>query len=283
MRTLLLSLLLALLTNLTTYAQDLLTKRNGDELLVKVIEITPSEIKYRRADNLDGPLISLWKSDVFMIRYANGTKEVLGNSLPVAAPSYQLPVAAPKPARSTPPTTPPAPIPVPALRNATVTTTTGAAPTGPPVPGDAAILPETIHLDGPRIGFTVLSGGVVNKASENGVSISNFITQFGWQFETRLFRMPNGFSGVAEFVPLVGGLDQGVFLPSLSGVLGLRGAKGFEFGVGPNVTPLGASLVLALGTSFSSNGINFPVNLAVVPGRDGVRASLLLGFNARRR
>ena len=63
----------------------------------------------------------------------------------------------------------------------------------------------------------------------------------------------------------------------------MRGAKGFEFGVGPNLTPLGANLVLAMGTSFRSNGINFPVNLAVVPGNGGTRVSLMLGFNARHR
>ena len=90
-------------------------------------------------------------------------------------------------------------------------------------------------------------------------------------------------SAVAEFVPLVGGLEQGKFIPSISGILGIRGPKGFEFGLGPNVTPLGANLVLAMGTSFRSNGINFPVNLAVVPGKDGARVSLMFGFNARRR
>ena len=47
--------------------------------------------------------------------------------------------------------------------------------------------------------------------------------------------------------------------------------------------PAVSGLVLAAGTSFTSHGINFPVNLAVVPSKDGVRASLLIGFNARKR
>ena len=149
------------------------------------------------------------------------------------------------------------------------------------VPGDVVETNQAVALDGPRIGFTILTGGVLDKAHESLPGLSPFLTQFGWQFETRLFRMPNGMSGLAEFVPLVGGLEQGKFLPSLSGLLGIRGPKGFEVGVGPNVTPLGANLVLALGTSFRSNGINFPVNLAVVPGNGGVRFSLLFGFNAR--
>lgn len=246
-------------------AQDLLTRRNGDEVQVKVVEITPDLVRYRRFDNPDGPLISVYKADVFMIRYANGTKDVLN---------------APPPAAATPPRPTAAPVPV----------APPAAGSGAPAPATAAVVPgdevdpnQTISLDGPRLGFTVLTGGVVDKAREHVSDLSPFLTQFGWQFEGRLFRMPNGVSGLVEFVPLVGGLEQGQFIPSLSGLLGIRGPKGFELGVGPNVTPLGANVVLAMGTSFRSNGINFPVNLAVVPGNGGARISLLVGFNARHR
>lgn len=254
MRQFILLALLALCTSVA-YAQDQLTKRNGDELAVKVMEITPAEVKFRLASNPDGPLISIWKSDVFMIRYANGTKEVF-NNLPVypsAAGAGRVAMASDQ---------------IPTVSNR--------------APNDA-ILDEAVRLDGPRVGFTVLSRGVVNKAHDNGVDITPFITQFGWQFETRLFHLPNGMSGLVELVPLVGGLEQGQFIPSVSGLLGVRAAKGFEFGVGPNLTPLGASLVLAMGTSIQSNGINFPINLAVVPGQDGVRVSLLVGFNSRHR
>ncbi|WP_310393669.1 hypothetical protein [Hymenobacter sp.] len=256
MRTYLLFVILALLAG-AAHGQDLLTKRNGDELPVKVVEITPAEVKYRRTDNPDGPLISVWRTDVFMIRYANGTKEVFGTGAVPAISGAATPAAAPA-------------APTPAVG-------------GIVVPGDEIDLNQTIALDGPRIGFTVLTNGVLNKAREQVGDLNPFLTQFGWQFETRLFRMPSGLSGLVEFVPLVGGLEQGKFLPSLSGLLGIRGPKGFEVGVGPNLTPLGANLVLALGTSFRSNGINFPVNLAVVPGNGGARISLLVGFNARRR
>lgn len=242
-------------------AQDLLTKRNGDEVLVKVVEITPAEVKYRRADNPDGPLISVWRADVFMIRYANGTKEMLNAAAPAAAGPSSPPAAV----RAAFPDDLPS---VPVVTNAD--------------PNDA-VLGEAIHLDGPRIGFTVLTGGVLDKAHERLPDLNPFLTQFGWQFESRLFRMPNGVSGLVEFVPLVGGLEQGQFIPSVSGLLGIRGPKGFEVGVGPNLTPLGTNLVLAVGTSFRSNGINFPVNLAVVPGNGGARVSLLFGFNARHR
>ena len=257
-RLLLLFSLLALLVG-PARAQDLLTKRNGDEIAVKVVEITPSEVKYRRADNPDGPLISIWRTDVFVIRYANGTKEVL------SAPPVAEPAGAPVSAAAAHTAFP-----------ADVPTISNQSP-------DDAILDEPIRLDGPRIGFTILSANVLDKARESIPDLNPFLTQFGWQFESRLFRLPNGVSGLVEFVPLVGGLEQGKFLPSVSGLLGMRGAKGFEFGVGPNLTPLGANLVLAMGTSLRSNGINFPVNLAVVPGNGGTRVSLMLGFNARHR
>ncbi|WP_035563767.1 hypothetical protein [Hymenobacter sp. IS2118] len=250
MRAFLLFALLALLSG-TAHAQDLLTKRNGEELAVKVVEITPSEVKYRRTDNPDGPLITVWRTDVFMIRYANGAKELFDKAGAAATPAA---VRGGFPAE------------VPIISNAS--------------PNDA-ILNEPIRLDGPRLGVTVLSNGVVNKAREKGTDLNPFLTQFGWQFETRLFRLPNGLSGLVEFVPLVGGVEQGKFIPSVSGLLGIRGAKGFEFGVGPNLTPLGANIVLAVGTSIQSNGVNFPINLAVVPGNDGMRVSLLVGFNAR--
>ena len=239
-------------------AQDVLTKRTGEELKVKVVELTPSEVKFRRADNPDGPLISVWRSDVSTIVYANGVKEVLN------APTISQPAPAPSPA---------------AVR---ATSTSNVATVSNADPNDA-VLDEAIQLDGPRVGVTFLSGGVRDKALDQGTDIGPVITQFGWQFENRLFRLPNGVSGLVEFVPLVGGLEQGKFLPSLTGLLGIRGAKGFEFGVGPNVTPLGASVVLAVGSSIRSYGMNFPINLAVVPSRDGVRVSLLAGFNARHR
>ena len=263
MRSFLLLLLLILLGPLAQ-AQDLLTKRNGEELFVKVVEITPSEVRYRRADNPNGPLITIWKSDVFQIRYANGSLEMA----PPPAPAYAAPVPTPGYAPAVPARTAPAASIVPVIGNTD--------------PNDA-VLGETIHLDGPRLGFTVLTKRVIDKARENNVSLGPVISQFGWQFETRLFRLANGVSGLVEFVPLVGGLEQGHFLPSVSGLLGVRGPKGLEFGVGPNVTLLGPSLVLAMGTSIQSNGINFPINIAVAPSSEGARISLLVGFNARHR
>jgi hypothetical protein len=54
--------------------------KNGDELSAKVIEITTEVVKYKRCDNLEGPLISVSKKEILMIRYKNGTKEIFNNN-----------------------------------------------------------------------------------------------------------------------------------------------------------------------------------------------------------
>jgi hypothetical protein len=53
--------------------------KNGDEIEAKIIEITPDLVKYKKCDNLDGPLISEKKSALLMIRYENGTKDLFNN------------------------------------------------------------------------------------------------------------------------------------------------------------------------------------------------------------
>ena len=56
-------------------AQDTLSMRSGETILVKVIEVGTTEVKYKKIDNLNGPVFSLLKSDLFVIKYENGTKE----------------------------------------------------------------------------------------------------------------------------------------------------------------------------------------------------------------
>ena len=60
-----------------TLAQDKLTFLNGDEQEVKILEVSSSEIKYKRQNNLDGPTFSTLKSELFMITYANGDKDLI--------------------------------------------------------------------------------------------------------------------------------------------------------------------------------------------------------------
>lgn len=54
---------------------DIITLKKGDQIKAKVLEVGVSEIKYRRCDNLDGPLIIISKSSVYSIKYLNGHED----------------------------------------------------------------------------------------------------------------------------------------------------------------------------------------------------------------
>ena len=58
------------------FAQDVIVFRTGDEVKAKVEEVGTSEVKYRKFENPSGPLYTKSKSEIFMIRYQNGDKEV---------------------------------------------------------------------------------------------------------------------------------------------------------------------------------------------------------------
>ena len=64
----------------TTNTYDVILLKDGQEFKAKVTEITLSEIKYKAFDHLDGPTRTLAKSNVFLINYANGTREVFGTA-----------------------------------------------------------------------------------------------------------------------------------------------------------------------------------------------------------
>ena len=70
-------LLMGLLSTPWVYGQDNIILKNGSEIRAKVLEVSPGQIKYRRQDNPDGPLYTTGTSDVLLINYANGTKDVL--------------------------------------------------------------------------------------------------------------------------------------------------------------------------------------------------------------
>jgi hypothetical protein len=65
-----------LFTLANCFAQDIITKKNSEDIQAKVIEVGTSEIKYKKFDNQNGPTFTLLKSDVLMIRYENGSKDV---------------------------------------------------------------------------------------------------------------------------------------------------------------------------------------------------------------
>lgn len=65
-------------------SQDIITKKSGEDISSKVLEITTEEVKFKKWDNLEGPTFSIYKSDVLIIRYKNGAKDIF-TSEPKAA------------------------------------------------------------------------------------------------------------------------------------------------------------------------------------------------------
>lgn len=61
-------------------AQDIIVKRDGDELQCRILEVSKNEVKYKRWTNQDGPAFSEKKSNIFMIKYENGEKDVIAHS-----------------------------------------------------------------------------------------------------------------------------------------------------------------------------------------------------------
>lgn len=69
-------IVLALLFVTTVNAQDIITLQNGDEIQAKVTKVGDREIEYKKWSNLIGPTYTKALSDIFMIKYENGEKEV---------------------------------------------------------------------------------------------------------------------------------------------------------------------------------------------------------------
>ena len=139
-----------------------------------------------------------------------------------------------------------------------------------------------IGLAGPRFGLTMLSQGHIDALAERGITVRPLISQFGWQFERRLYTNGDGVTALTEWVPLLSGLEQGVALPSLNWLVGIRTSTGVEFGIGPNLTPIGVGLVVAGGVTIRSGALNVPMNFAITTSKSGARVTILTGFNIRR-
>jgi hypothetical protein len=151
---------------------------------------------------------------------------------------------------------------------------TTATPALPPVA-------KTVSLAGPRFGLTVLNDRTIEELRKRDIDVGSTISQFGWQFEREFYSKQAGPTVLNEWVVLLGGLDQGTAIPSVSWLVGLRTKEGAEFGVGPNVTPGGVALAVAAGVTFRAGVVNVPMNFAVVPSKYGTRVSVLTGFVLR--
>ncbi|RAP33097.1 hypothetical protein DID75_03240 [Candidatus Marinamargulisbacteria bacterium SCGC AG-410-N11] len=138
-------------------------------------------------------------------------------------------------------------------------------------------------LSGPRLGYTWIGDGYSKTELENSKKNSS-LAQIGWQWESR-FSDQSTFTGIAEYIVLVGGFEQGMILPSFSTLVGIRHKQGFETAVGPVLSPAGIGLVATVGYNFTSNDLNIPINLVWKPGfqnndkKISSTFSVMAGFN----
>lgn len=72
-------------------AQDVIVKTDRSTVMSKVLEITGTEIKYKKWNNLDGPTYSISRSEVVSINYENGEVESFSNGVPNKTNTYQQP------------------------------------------------------------------------------------------------------------------------------------------------------------------------------------------------
>jgi len=140
--------------------------------------------------------------------------------------------------------------------------------------------PNRMSLSGPRAGLTLITGKTADRLEDELDIKTPIISQFGWHFEKRFFSIPEGPTGVVEFIPLIGGMENNIVLPSVSMVVGLRGVNGREIGVGPNVSVSGIAYVVGGGVTRTIGMLNIPTNFSVVFSNEGVRLSILIGFNS---
>lgn len=62
-----------LLVSFASYAQDTIYKLSNEAIAAKILEINDQSVKFKKFNNLDGPLYSELKSEIHYIKYQNGS------------------------------------------------------------------------------------------------------------------------------------------------------------------------------------------------------------------
>ena len=133
---------------------------------------------------------------------------------------------------------------------------------------------------GPKFGVTLVQAGSLASILREDVGMftdevrrewtgstgkyGSFMSQYGWQWESR-FSDGGNITGIVEWIALVGGMEKGMFLPSISSMVGLRSDKGLEFAIGPNLSLGGLAMEIGMGYNFTFGKLNVPVNILYVP------------------
>jgi len=72
-----------------SFAQDVITKKNGETITGLVYEIGDIDVKYKKIENPNGPNYTVKKSEISMIKYANGSKDLF-NEPATVQPAVQV-------------------------------------------------------------------------------------------------------------------------------------------------------------------------------------------------
>ncbi len=63
------------------FSQDLIMLKDGSEIKSKVTEVNIQDIKYKKYENPDGPTYTIPKNKVFLIKYSNGSKDIISENV----------------------------------------------------------------------------------------------------------------------------------------------------------------------------------------------------------
>lgn len=63
----------------SVFAQDVITKKNGEDIRAKVLEVSQDEVKYVEEAKPNGPTYTISKADILLITYPNGTKDIFSD------------------------------------------------------------------------------------------------------------------------------------------------------------------------------------------------------------
>ncbi len=138
---------------------------------------------------------------------------------------------------------------------------------------------SAVDFGGPRVGVAYLTGAVADSYVNSLNASSPAMALFGWQMEWDWRPVRNSDAFVMEFIPMVGGLDQGLCIPSASYLVGMRDGRMWEFGAGPSWAPGGLAYTVALGHTFVAGGIRVPLDVSYRFSKGGGNLGLTLGFN----
>jgi len=77
MKKLYFALLAIIIISNNVFSQDKIVLNSGEQIKSVVLEVSQTEIKYKKFDNQSGPVYLISKADVAYVLYENGYKDII--------------------------------------------------------------------------------------------------------------------------------------------------------------------------------------------------------------